>query len=63
MAAKEYIVQHKSLYLRVEGKLQEMPVGTKVKLEPKQAEKMLAKGMIFDPKEVKTVEPKAEEKK
>ena len=60
MAAKEYIINCSNLYMRVNGKIDLVPKGSKIKLEAKQAEKMLASGKILAPKAAKTVDgPKA----
>lgn len=57
MAKKKYVVAHKSLYLRVNGKLQEMEEGSSVSLDPEQAKKMLESGMIKDPSDKASVTP------
>lgn len=49
MAARKYIVNHKSLYLKVNGKLQEEEYGSEISLDQKVAEGLLRKGFITDP--------------
>lgn len=51
-----HVVTHPSLYLRVNGKLQEMEVGSKLTLSDKQAEGMVKKKFIKSLKEAKSVE-------
>lgn len=51
-----HIVTHRSLYLRVEGKLQEMTAGTQLTLSPGQAKKLEKRGMVQSLKEAKSVD-------
>ena len=53
---KKYPVIHPSLYMRVNGKLQEMVVGDTISLDKDQATNMIKKGMVSDPAKVKHVE-------
>lgn len=60
-----HVVTHPSLYLRVNGKLQEQEVGSQLTLDDKTAAGMVAKGFIKSLKEAKQVDLDAgsEEKK
>ena len=60
-----HVVTHPSLYLRVNGKLQEMDVGAQLTLDDKQAAGMVEKNFIKSLKEAKQVDldAGAEEKK
>lgn len=51
-----HVVTHSSLYLRVNGKLQEMEEGAQLTLDDKQASGMVKKGFIRSLREVKAVE-------
>ena len=51
-----HVVTHPSLYLRVNGKMQEMKVGAQLTLDAKQAAGMVKKGFIKSLKEAKTVD-------
>lgn len=56
MAKPNYVVSHPSLYLRVNGKLQEMSLGDQIALGEKEAAGMLKKGFVKSLKDAKTVE-------
>lgn len=56
MAKPNYVITHDSLYLRVNGKLQEMKKGSPIDVDPKTAKRLLARGVIKDAKEAKAVE-------
>ncbi len=49
-----HVVTHSSLYLRVNGKLQPMAVGTQLTLEAKVGKRLVDKGFVEDLKEAKT---------
>ena len=49
-------VIHSSLYFRVNGKLQELAVGTQLTLDDKQAARMVAKGFIKSLKDAKQID-------
>ena len=51
-----HTVTHKSLYLRVDGKLQEMAVGTQLTLDGKTAKGLVKKGFVANLKEAKTAD-------
>lgn len=51
-----HVVTHPSLYLRVNGKLQEMEVGAQLTLDSNQAAGMVKKGFIKSLKEAKQVD-------
>jgi hypothetical protein len=55
-----HVVCHKSLYLRVNGKMQEMKEGEELTLSKDQAEKLVAKGFV---KPVSAKEPATAGKK
>ena len=51
-----HVVSHPSLYLRVNGRLQEMAVGAQLTLSDGQAEGMVKKKFIKSLKEAKSVD-------
>lgn len=53
---KDYIVNHGGLMLMVDGKMKEVPRNSKVKLEPKNAEKMLKRKFLVNPSEAESIE-------
>lgn len=57
-----HVVIHPSFYLRVNGKLQEMEVGTTMSLSKEAGESMVKKGFVKNLKDAKTVEVGEDEK-
>lgn len=55
MAKNTHIVVHKSLYMRVDGKLQELAEGTQLSLSDKAAKNMVKRGFIKTMKAAKSV--------
>lgn len=60
---KTYMVDHKSLYMRVNGKMIKMNAGDEITLTEDQAKKMKARGMIKDVGKQVNIDQKTEEEK
>lgn len=61
MAVKTFNVKHRSLYLSVGGKLQQVPFGSSVEMDEKAADALVAAGKLEEasPKKAAKVDSKA----